>query len=76
MRDTWYDEVINTLEFISNSRAINAMSNEALSSHLLLLIQKLALRISTQEERIQKLEKESYSAANTASCLANGILPD
>ncbi|MHA1942507.1 MAG: hypothetical protein ACW97P_12445 [Candidatus Hodarchaeales archaeon] len=32
--------------------------------------------IEALKERLDELEKSIYHAANTASCLANGIIPD
>ena len=43
---------------------------------LLSVVTILCKRIDALEVQNEKLKKEIYIAGNTASCLANGIIPD
>jgi hypothetical protein len=39
-------------------------------------LDKLERALSLLAERVEKIDRTATQAANTASCLANGILPD
>ena len=44
--------------------------------NLACIVGDLTSKVSEIDKKLKEVDQAAYSAANTASCLANGIIPD